>query len=138
MKKNLIYFSLSINRPWPYVYRLKTRIKKKGRTEKDILQINIDYILPDRLHHQLKIRTNSYTYAYTCVCVCVSIYAVHLSDTNIFISTTCYWSLLMLQIYWNIIWQLFWPLYGVYIYVDDQIQNNYYNLLSFFVVINIV
>lgn len=35
MKKNLIYFSLSINRPCPYVYRLKIKNKKKkGAQEK--------------------------------------------------------------------------------------------------------
>lgn len=69
--KNSIYCSLSINRPCPYAYRLKTRIQreKKGRMGKDILQINTNYTLPDRLHQQGKIRTYIRTYIYLHVSV---------------------------------------------------------------------
>ncbi len=114
MKKNLIYFSLSINRPCPYAYRLKIRIKKRAHGKRHFTNKHTDYILPDRLHHQLKIRT------YTCTCMCLSTQficrtRIHSYTLPVIDHCRCCKSI------FEYFWQLLLPSFVVYMYTEYHI-----------------
>lgn len=107
-KKNLIYFSLSINRPCPHVYRLKIKNKKIKRAHGKRHFTNKHTLYTARSPPSTTIDKN----ILIDICMHVSIYAVHLSDTNTFIYITCYCSLLMLQIYCNILSSILFDSYS--------------------------